>query len=205
HVAGRGEPTHVAPRVALGDRPHLHLWRNDDADGRRAHHVRHGASDVGAVLCGDRHRRPPAAPPRGSAMKRTVGVITNPTSGSGRGARWGNEALAALSARGIKVRDLSRGSWGGAFEAAHKARRDLDALVVVGGDGMVHLGAQISAGRKKLPLGIMAAGSGNDAAVTYGLPIHDMNAAADRIVAGLEGDTTAVDLGKLSGPRIEEP
>lgn len=136
-------------------------------------------------------------------MKRTIGVITNPTSGSGRGRRWGNEALAELT-KSHKVRNLSRGSWAGAFEAAKKARRDLDALIVVGGDGMVHLGLQICA-NTKLPLGIVAAGSGNDAAVSFGLPVHEVGAAVRRLNEGLEGDVGVSDLGKLTGPLIEEP
>lgn len=138
-------------------------------------------------------------------MSHSIGVITNPTSGSGRGLRWGREALAALAARGFKIRDLSHGSWSSAFEGAMKARRHLDALVVVGGDGMVHLGAQICAERKDLPLGIIAAGSGNDAAFSYGLPLLDIEAAADRIYEGLHGEVTAVDLGKITGYGVGEP
>jgi diacylglycerol kinase (ATP) len=138
-------------------------------------------------------------------MSHTIGVITNPTSGSGRGARWGREALQALAARGHKIRDLSHGSWSSAYESAMKARRHLDALVVVGGDGMVHLGAQICAERKDLPLGIVAAGSGNDAAASYGLPLLDIEAAAQRIHEGLLGDVTAVDLGKVTGHGVGEP
>jgi diacylglycerol kinase (ATP) len=138
-------------------------------------------------------------------MSHTIGVITNPTSGSGRGLRWGIEARAALAARGLKVRDLSHGSWSSAFDAAMKARRHLDALVVVGGDGMVHLGAQICAEQRHLPLGIIAAGSGNDAAHSYGLPIHNIEAAADRIYEGLQGDVSFVDLGKVTGHGVGEP
>jgi len=138
-------------------------------------------------------------------MSHTIGVITNPTSGSGRGRRWGREALAALAARGLKVRDLSHGSWSSAYDGAMKARKHLDALVVVGGDGMVHLGAQICAGQKHLPLGVIAAGSGNDAAYTYGLPLLDIEAAADRVYEGLHGDVTSVDLGKITGHGVGEP
>lgn len=138
-------------------------------------------------------------------MSHTVGVITNPTSASGRGRRWGHEALAALAGRGHRVRDLTRGSWASAFEAAMKYRHDLDALIVVGGDGMVHLGVQICAMQKKLPLGIVAAGSGNDAAMSFGLPIHDVEASADRIHEGLAGDVSTVDLGKVTGSSIEVP
>lgn len=133
-----------------------------------------------------------------------VGVITNPTSGSGRGRAWGQETLALLASKGHQVNDLSRGSWPASYEAAIKARRHLDALVVVGGDGMVHLGLQVCAERK-LPLGIVAAGSGNDAAIALDLPIHHIRAAVDRIDAGLQGDVTAIDLGKISGHRVEVP
>ena len=51
-------------------------------------------------------------------------------------------------------------------------RDSLDALVVVGGDGMAHLGAQVCA-EHRLPLGIMAAGSGDDVASSLRLPRHD--------------------------------
>ena len=133
-----------------------------------------------------------------------VGVITNPTSGSGRGRAWGQETLALLAAKGHQVNDLSRGSWPASYEAAMWARRHLDALVVVGGDGMVHLGLQVCAERK-LPLGIVAAGSGNDAAITLDLPIHHIPEAVERIERGLQGEVATIDLGKLSGGRVELP
>lgn len=133
-----------------------------------------------------------------------VGVITNPTSGSGRGRAWGHDTLLELARRGHQIVDLSRGSWSASYEAAIKARRSLDALVVVGGDGMVHLGLQVCA-EKRLPLGIVAAGSGNDVAVACGLPVHDIPAAVDRIEAGFAGQIQAIDLGKISGRRVELP
>ena len=133
-----------------------------------------------------------------------VGVITNPTSGSGRGRAWGTEALTLLAARGHQILDLNRGSWAGSYEAAMKARRSIDALVVVGGDGMVHLGIQVCAERA-LPLGIIAAGSGNDAAMTLNLPVHDITAAVGRIEEGLAGEVATIDVGKISGGRVERP
>ncbi|WP_430866754.1 diacylglycerol/lipid kinase family protein [Demequina aurantiaca] len=132
-----------------------------------------------------------------------IGVISNPTAGSGRGARWGSEALVELSARGHQIRDLSRGTWAASYEAAMEHRGDLDALVVVGGDGMVHLGIQVCA-RTQLPLGIVAAGSGNDAATSLGLPVHDIPGAVGRIDAGLEAPT-AIDLGVIEGPPLDHP
>lgn len=138
-------------------------------------------------------------------MSHVIGVITNPTAASGRGMRWGHQALAALAGSGHKIRDLTHGSWASALEAAMRVRDDLDALVVVGGDGMVHLGAQVCAGHKRLSLGIVPSGSGNDAANSYGLPEYQIEKAVKRIHDGLAGDVTAVDVGKVTGPGIEEP
>lgn len=134
----------------------------------------------------------------------TIGVVTNPTAGSGRGARRGAEAKAALAAGGHHLIDLSRGSWAASFEAAVAHRRELDALVVVGGDGMAHLGLQVCAERR-LPLGIIAAGSGDDIAAAVGLPRHDIAASVERIEAGLRGETVRIDVGKVTGRGIEEP
>lgn len=133
-----------------------------------------------------------------------IGVVTNPTAGSGRGARWGAEALTALSARGHQLRDLSRGSWAASYEAAMRHREDIDALVVVGGDGMVHLGVQVCGGGA-LPLGIVAAGSGNDAAGSLGLPVHDIEASVQRIEDGLAGQVSHVDLGEMTGAMVDLP
>lgn len=137
----------------------------------------------------------------------TLGVISNPTAGSGRGAKWSAQALALLTARGHKVRDLSRGSWAASLDHAHSLKlarerhHDLDALVVVGGDGMVHLGVQACA-ETSMPLGIIAAGSGNDNAASLGLPIHDISASIDAIEDGLDGQIATIDVGRADGPSV---
>jgi len=59
----------------------------------------------------------------------------------------------------------------------------VEALVVCGGDGMVHLGVQVVA-ETGTPLGIIPAGTGNDVARYFDLPRSDVVAAADRVVAG---------------------
>ena len=132
-----------------------------------------------------------------------IGVISNPTAGSGRGARWGAEAMALLAARGHRVRDLSRGSWAASLDEARERHRDLAALVVVGGDGMVHLGVQACAG-SRLPLGIVAAGSGNDVAMSLGLPIHDIAASVEAIERGLAGEVAQIDLGRIDGAGVAD-
>jgi len=112
--------------------------------------------------------------------------------------------MAELSRYGHRLRDLSAGSWTASYENAARHRRHLDALVVVGGDGMVHLGAQVCAERR-LPLGIIAAGSGNDVASVLGLPMLDIPAAARAVHEGLEGRSVTMDAGKLTGKSIEHP
>lgn len=123
-----------------------------------------------------------------------VGLLTNPTAGRGRGAAYGAQAAAALRTAGHEVIDLSGPD---AATAAQHARTALDAgaidvLTVVGGDGMVHLGANLCAGRLT-PLAVVAAGSGNDNARELGLPVRDAHTAAALVTTGR---TRAVDLGR---------
>ncbi|MDQ1615694.1 MAG: diacylglycerol kinase, partial [Actinomycetota bacterium] len=66
------------------------------------------------------------------------------------------------------------------------------ALVVCGGDGMVHLAVQTVAGTTTA-LGIIPAGTGNDVARYFDLPRKDPAAAADRVIAGR---TRTVDLAR---------
>ena len=75
----------------------------------------------------------------------------------------------------------------------------VDALVVVGGDGMVHLGVNQVAGTA-VPLGIVAAGTGNDVARALGLPIRDAVAGADVVLRGLGLPTEPVDPTHLTEP-----
>ena len=57
----------------------------------------------------------------------------------------------------------------------------VEALVVLGGDGMVHLGVQAVAGTGTA-LGIIPAGTGNDVARYFDLPRKDPVAAADAVI-----------------------
>lgn len=119
------------------------------------------------------------------------GLVVNPTSGKGRGAAVGAVVAAELARRGHTVLDLSRSTGVEALAVARGAVAggDVDALVVVGGDGMAHLGVNAVAGTA-VPLGLVAAGTGNDLAHELGLPIHDPLAATGQI---LEGTTRRVD------------
>jgi diacylglycerol kinase (ATP) len=113
-----------------------------------------------------------------------IALLVNPTSGLGRGAKLGSAVLTQLQAAGLQVDDVSGADAASASDNARRAvESGVQALVVVGGDGMVHLGANVVAGTQ-VPLGIVAAGTGNDIARALALPIHDAAAAGDVVRRG---------------------
>lgn len=114
----------------------------------------------------------------------TIALLTNPTAGKGRGAKARDAALARLHAAGKDVTSMEGRDADEALDLGRQAVADgAESLVVVGGDGMVHLGVQAVAGTGT-PLGIVPCGTGNDVARYFDLPRKDPAAAADRIVTG---------------------
>jgi diacylglycerol kinase (ATP) len=113
-----------------------------------------------------------------------IALLVNPTSGGGRGARAGTAVAEQLTAAGVQVQDVSGASAEDARRGAQKVLEDgVDALVVVGGDGVVHLGVNLVAGTST-PLGIVPAGTGNDIARSLGLSIDDVAAAGSALLSG---------------------
>ncbi|QRY48970.1 diacylglycerol kinase [Mycolicibacterium boenickei] len=115
-------------------------------------------------------------------------------SGHGNAPHAAERAVAQLQRRGIDVCAIV------GTDAAHARRlvdealdRGTDALVVVGGDGVISLALQALA-TGDVPLGIVPAGTGNDHAREYRLPTGDPEAAADVIA---DGHTETVDLGRI--------
>jgi len=129
-------------------------------------------------------------------------LVVNPTSGKGRGWPYGERARAVLEAAGCDVRFIVGHD---ADEAAKKARAGLDhnadSVIVVGGDGMVSLGLQLTAGTG-IPLGVIPAGTGNDVARFLGLPLRDPEAAARIVTAGHTG---TYDLGRITRSDLATP
>jgi diacylglycerol kinase (ATP) len=124
----------------------------------------------------------PAAPDH-PVRGREIALLTNPTAGRGKGARYRDVALTRLRESGFVVRNLQGRDADEAADLAHGCVADgVEALVVCGGDGLVHLAVQAVTG-SGVPLGLIPSGTGNDVARFLGLPRTDPLAAADRIIA----------------------
>ncbi len=125
------------------------------------------------------HDAAPDHPVRG----REIALLTNPTAGRGRGARHRDVALRRLRESGFIVRNLQGRDADEASDLARGCVADgVEALVLCGGDGLVHLGVQAVAGTG-VPLGLIPSGTGNDFARYLDLPRSDPGAAADRVIA----------------------
>ena len=117
-------------------------------------------------------------------MSRRIALVVNPTSGRGRGARIAPEVRERLAAAGLTVdvhtttcaEDVGR-------IASEVVASGADAVALIGGDGTIHLGAQVLA-NSGMPFGVIPAGTGNDFARGLGVPLKDPAAAADLVVAG---------------------
>jgi len=133
----------------------------------------------------------------------TMTLVINPTAGRGKALRIlpkvMNEFVKGLPEGSLQVlqatsfADAQRlcGATVAAAQA-HPGRRD--SLVVMGGDGMMHLGLNACAGTA-VPLGMIPAGTGNDICRGIGLPLDAL--AAARII--VDGVTKPVDLAFVVG------
>jgi diacylglycerol kinase (ATP) len=117
----------------------------------------------------------------------------------GRGARLAAAVADRLGAR-ASVRVHAGTSPAESAELLSAVAGACDAVVVLGGDGMVHLALQALA-LGDTPLGIVAAGTGNDVLDVLGLP-GDPMAAADAVLAALDaGSVRRIDLGRTDTGR----
>jgi diacylglycerol kinase (ATP) len=128
---------------------------------------------------------------------RRVFVAINPTASFGKGSRVGPAVVQALQDAGHDVSRLIEPSYAELIESAKRAVASKpDALIVVGGDGMVNLGANIVAGTS-VPLGIVPSGTGNDMARALGIPFDDTSAAIALLLRQLELPPRTIDAGLI--------
>ena len=128
------------------------------------------------------------------AAHREIALLTNPHAGKGRGTRTAAIALPRLREAGITVHSLVGRDADEALDLARASVADgVDSLVVVGGDGMVHLAVQALVG-SGTSLGIIPAGTGNDVARYVDIPRSDPQLAADVVVGAR---TRRIDLARV--------
>ena len=123
-------------------------------------------------------------------------LMINPTSGGGKGRVIGERVTRFLNASEMEYSDIS----GTSFESATSNLRtaldgtNVTGVIIVGGDGLVHLAIQELAGTE-IPLLVIPGGTGNDFARALGLPLD----APEQILAGcLNRPPGKIDLGKVN-------
>jgi len=125
-----------------------------------------------------------------------VTLLTNPMAGHGNAPHAAERAVARFQECGVDVTEIVGRDAAHARDLVREAiAHGTDAFVVAGGDGVIALALQ-SLAHSGIPLGIIPAGTGNDHAREYGLPVGDPVAAVDVIVAG---HTETIDLGHIRG------
>lgn len=113
----------------------------------------------------------------------TVHLVVNPSAGGGRAGRQLPAVVAQVrrtfTDRPVRVHQAT--SFDHARDClrdAIDARQDDDVLIVMGGDGMMHLGLNAVAGTE-IALGMIPSGSGDDLCRGLGIPVDDIEAALD--------------------------
>jgi diacylglycerol kinase (ATP) len=132
-----------------------------------------------------------------SSPKRLV-VAINQSARFGANKGVGNTMVERLRALGHDVVDLVEPTY---QELIASAKREIakkpDALIVVGGDGMVNLGVNLVAGTG-VPLGLIPAGTGNDMARALGIPHENQAAALDVLIEALNHPARVIDAGLVT-------
>ena len=120
------------------------------------------------------------------AIGGSIALVVNPTAGKGRAQRLLPEVAGLFRDAGHSVEVLLSRSVDEAREMAVAAvDREVGTLVVMGGDGMVHLGIKVVAERPDVAnLGLIPAGTGNDLCRGLGMDVEDPVAAARAIAHG---------------------
>ena len=119
-----------------------------------------------------------------------VALLANPAARSGRAAGAVQTVLDRLRTHEVEPLLLNATSAGeAATVAADAVASGVDRLVVFGGDGIIQIGANAAAGSDTV-LGLVAGGTGNDAAEALGLRAGSLEDRVDRALA----DPVPIDL-----------
>jgi diacylglycerol kinase (ATP) len=128
-----------------------------------------------------------------SRSRPRISLVVNPAANKGAATAVGTKVAAHLASAG-EVRVLSGCSQAESVALLAHAADDADAVIVCGGDGIVHLAVNALA-EGTVPLGIIPAGSGNDTATALGIDANPVRAADSLLAALLAGSIKWIDLG----------
>jgi diacylglycerol kinase (ATP) len=129
---------------------------------------------------------------------KTLVVAINPSARFGANRGVGATMVDRLRAEGHNVIDLLEPTYAELIASAEREiAKKPDALIVVGGDGMVNLGVNLVAGTG-VPLGLIPAGTGNDMARSLGIPHEDQAAALDVFIEALNHPARVIDAGLVT-------
>ena len=128
-------------------------------------------------------------------------VAINPQASFGKNQGAGRTVIDQLVAAGHDVVGVQEGSYADLRAKTQAALRKDSVLVVVGGDGMAHLGVDLAT-QAGIPLGIIPAGTGNDLARHLGIPLGSISAATAHFLAAKKARN--IDVAVSKGPEGEE-
>lgn len=126
------------------------------------------------------------AGPDRSRSERSIALVVNPSAGKGRAQRLLPDVAGLFRDTGHPLEVLISRTVEEAQEMAVRAvEGGVGTLVVMGGDGMVHLGLNVVAAHPgTTELGLIPAGTGNDLCRGLGLDVQDPVSAALAIASG---------------------
>ena len=130
----------------------------------------------------------------GGAANRRFALLVNPASGGGRGLKALPQVHATLDSLGAEHRTVTTRSIDHAYEEAKRAAAAGEAVVAIGGDGLL----RPLAGALKdtdSPLALIPSGRGNDFARVLGVPTDPAEAAR----LAVQGKERLVDVGNVEG------
>jgi diacylglycerol kinase (ATP) len=133
-----------------------------------------------------------------TSSSRHVVVAINPTAAFGKNLEAGSLVTSALKAAGFEVTSLQAESYKLLRGRLNRALAlTPDALVVVGGDGMVSLAVNLLA-QTSIPFAVVPCGTGNDFARGIGLPVGDLSLCIELMVESLSREPERLDVGRIT-------
>lgn len=143
---------------------------------------------------------PATAPSGGDPAAPRISIVVNPAARRGAALDAARRVVAALGLPSVRL-CVPDGGPDASLRELSDAAADSDAVWVCGGDGMVHLAVNVLA-EGQVPLGIIPAGTGNDAAAVLGMDPDPVRAARQLLTAHRAGSIERIDLGHSDGPGL---